>query len=87
MKKAIMAIAALAAIVAHADPWTDLETGITWIYTVSNGKASLGGGILSGTVDLSTWYTTMPWGRGVSQPWPSRHSSTKYSPSVLVGHL
>ena len=34
---------------AWADTWTDPNTGITWTYTVSNGKASLGGGSSSST--------------------------------------
>ena len=48
MKKTIMAIAAMAATItaltARAATWTDPATGITWTYTVSSGKASLGGG-------------------------------------------
>ena len=34
--------AALTTVCARADTWTDTETGITWTYTVSGGKASLG---------------------------------------------
>ena len=39
-----LAVAALVAGGAWADTWTDPDTGITWTYTLSNGKASLGGG-------------------------------------------
>ena len=66
MKKAIMAIAALAAtmaaLTAHADTWTDPATGITWTYTVSNGKASLGGGSSSSSAvpKTSTGALTIP---------------------------
>lgn len=65
MKKAIMAIAALAAtmaaLTAHAATWTDPATGITWTYTVSNGKASLGGGYSSPAVPkTSTGALTIP---------------------------
>ena len=43
MKKVLMmALAALAAGGVWADTWTDPETGITWTYKVSNGKASVG---------------------------------------------
>ena len=58
MKKAIMAIAALAAtmaaLTARADTWTDPATGITWTYTVSSGKASLEGGSYSPAVPTTT---------------------------------
>ena len=51
MKKAIMAIAALAAtmvaLTAHAATWTDPVTGITWTYTVRNDKVLVGGGSYS----------------------------------------
>ena len=33
---------------AYADMWTDPNMGITWTYTVSDGKASLGSGSYSG---------------------------------------
>ena len=33
---------------AWADKWTDPDTGISWTYTVSDGKASLGSGEYSG---------------------------------------
>ena len=42
-KKLVMMVAAVAAAFgARADTWTDPGTGITWAYTVSGGKASLG---------------------------------------------
>ena len=48
MKNKLMVIAVFAASVwaltARADTWTDPATGITWTYTVSGGKASVGGG-------------------------------------------
>ena len=37
-----------------ADTWTDPETGITWTYTVSDGEASLGSGLLGGSTAVST---------------------------------
>ena len=51
MKKRIVMLfaAALATVCAWADTWTDTGTGITWTYTVSGGKASLGGGSSSST--------------------------------------
>jgi hypothetical protein len=58
MGKAVTIIAALAAGVwafgAWADTWTDPATGITWTYTVSNGKASLGNGWSSPAVPQTT---------------------------------
>ena len=50
MKRLMMlAVAALVALGAWADTWTDPDTGITWTYTVSDGKAILGGGSSSST--------------------------------------
>ena len=51
MKKRIVMLfaAALATVCTRADTWTDPGTGITWTYTVSGGKASLGGGSSSST--------------------------------------
>ena len=66
MKKTILAIAALAAgmaaLTAHADNWTDPATGITWTYTVSSGKASLGGGSSSSPAvpKITTGALTIP---------------------------
>ena len=57
MKKRIVMFlaAAIAAMCAQADTWTDPDTGIEWTYFVSNGEASLGSGSSSGTaVDKST---------------------------------
>ena len=46
----MLAVAALAVGGAMGDTWwTDPSTGIKWTYTVSNGKASLGGGSTSST--------------------------------------
>ena len=48
MKKVIMAIAALVAgmamLTARADTWTDPATGITWTYTVTGAKVTIGTG-------------------------------------------
>jgi len=49
------AFALATATAVHADTWTDPATGITWTYTVTGGKASLGGGSLgSPAVPTST---------------------------------
>ena len=37
----------------RADTWTDPDTGITWTYSVTNGKASVGGGSSSPAVPRS----------------------------------
>ena len=44
IQKKIVAVMALTAFTAFADTWTDPETGITWTYTVSSGKASVESG-------------------------------------------
>lgn len=46
MNKIIISVSAVlfAALVTWGDTWTDPDTGITWKYTVSNGKSTIIGG-------------------------------------------
>lgn len=55
LKRSLLAGILLAALPLMAGTWTDPATGITWTYTVSDGKASVGGGSLgSPAVSTST---------------------------------
>ncbi|MGN1326111.1 MAG: leucine-rich repeat protein [Candidatus Spyradenecus sp.] len=47
MKRLLLTLCCTLATALFALTWTDPETNITWTYTLSNGKASLGGGSFS----------------------------------------
>lgn len=61
MRKFIALSIALVSVSALADTWTDPDTGITWTYTVSNGKASVGSNTTSAAIpDTTTGSISIP---------------------------
>ena len=54
-KRFVSGVLVLAALICHADAiYTETVDGVLWTYTVNDGKASIGGGIDSPAISIST---------------------------------